>query len=263
MKKIVWGEKRYYSSLKDDTFMHTKVKKQTQITANYRYLPRSFFVRAMRFLFYYLIALPVCWIITKFKCGVKVKGKKNLRKIKGGALLIGNHCNTLDPMLATVNVAAPKRNYFVANKDAVQVVVGKYFTKALGALPLPDETRGLRNLSNAVVTLLKRGNTVTIYPEAAIWPYSTKLRPFTPASFHYAIKADVPVVPFAVTYRYAKHRPLKKKPKVNITILEPIYANKELDIVRQKKDLCERTEKAIKEVVESKDNVTFIEYLPM
>lgn len=262
MKKVIWGEKRYYSSLKENSFMHTKLGKHVAIPNDYKYIPRSFFVRAVHFLFYYLIAVPVCWLCAKIACSIKVKGRKNLKKINGGAVLIGNHSHPLDCMFASVFAAFPKRNYFVANKEAVEVAGGRFFTKALGALPLPDELKGLANLSDAVNALLRKGNCVTIYPEAAIWPYSTFLRPFPAACFRYAIQADVPVVPFAVTYRYARRRPLRKKPKVTMTILPPIYANKALAPAEQKKDLCARTETALKQIVESEDNVTFVQYLP-
>ena len=261
--KLNWGEKRYYSSLKDDSFMHTKVLKKKNIKNNYRYLPRKLIVRGLRWVFYYFFAAPICFLITKINCGVKVKGRENLKKFKGGAILIGNHSHVLDCMLASVYVGFPRRNYFVSNKDAVQVAVGRYFTKALGVLPLPDEQKGLINLANAINILLKKGNTVTIYPEASIWPYSTFLRPLPPATFHYAVKSDVPVVPFAVTYRYAKFRPKAKKPKVNITILEPIYPNHELSIVERKQDLCNKTTQALKNVIETEDNVKLFEYVQL
>lgn len=237
MKKVKWGKKRYYTDFKDDSFMKTIVLKEKKIKNDYKYIPKSFTIRLLRNLFYYLIAAPILWIFGKIKYRIKVVGKKNLKKVKGGAILIGNHSNAADGVFASVFVAFPKKNYFITNKDAVQVILGKYFTKALGALPLPDEPRGLVNLSNAVETLVKKGNYVTIYPEATIWPYYTKLRPLAPATFHYAIKSEVPVVPFAVTYRYAKGKNyLKKKPRVNITILEPIYPDKNLSGIEAKRD---------------------------
>ncbi len=260
MKKVTWGEKKYYSDLTENSFMHTRIGKEKKIPNDYKYVPKSKLVKCLRFLFYYIVAVPVCWIYAKLTCSVKVKGKKNIKKLKGGAVLIGNHSHPLDCMFASVFVAAPKRNYIIANKEAVEVVGGRYFTKALGALPLPDNMKGLANLSDAVTTLLKQGNNVTIFPEAAIWPYSTFLRPFPSANFHYAAVANVPIVPFAVTYRYAKHRPLRKKPKVNVTISEPIYADKTLALPAQKKDLATRTFNAVNQIV-SRDNVSFVEYV--
>jgi len=264
MKKIKWGEKRYYTDFKDNSYMNTKVLKEKKIRNDYKYLPRSILVKVLRFLFYYFMAAPILYFVAKIKYGVKVNGRKNLKKVKGGAILIGNHTNPFDCAFASVFVGLPKRNYFICNKDAVQVVIGKYFTKALGALPLPDEPKGLINLSNAVDSLVKKGNYVTIYPETCIWPYYTKLRPLASANFHYAVKSEVPIIPFAVTYRYARGKNyLRKKPKVNISICEPIYPNKELRAIEAKQDLADKTTQVLKSVIEIEDNVALYEYLPI
>ena len=263
-KQLNWGEKRYYSSYKDDSFMNTPIAKEKQIKDNYKYLPRrGLIVNFLKFFFYYFIAIPVLWLFLKLKFGVKVKGKKNLKKIKGGYILIGNHSSVADPCIASVMVAWPKKNFIVANKDAVEVPVGRFFTTTLGALPLPDQPKGLANLSNAIGKILKKGRCVTIYPEAAIWPYYTGLRPLPSASFHYAVKNNAPVVPFAVTYRYAKGKNyLKKKPKINVTILEPVYPNKDLSPLECKNDMAKRTEDALRKVIETSDNVMLYDYVP-
>ena len=161
-------------------------------------------------------------------------------------------------------VASPKRNYVISNKDAVSVRVARLFTKALGALPLPDEPKGLLNLSKTIDTLVKKGRTVTIYPEASIWHYCTFLRPLPSASFHYAVKSGVPIVPFAVTYRYAKGKnSLNKKPKVNITILKPVYPNLSLLPKEAKVELAQKVTRALKSVIEREGNVEYYKYLPI
>lgn len=260
-KKIVWGEKRYYTDYKDNSFMKTIVFREKKIKNSYKYVP-SAIVRFFQNLFYYLIAIPILWIILKAKQGVKVYGRKNIRKLKGGAILIGNHTHAMDGCFASVMVAFPKRNYIITKKDAVEVVFAKYFTKGLGALPLPDEPKGLANLSSAIDFYVKHGKTVTIFPEACVWPYYNKLRPLAPANFHYAVKSNVPVVPFCITYRYAKGKNyLSKKPKVNITILEPIYPDVSLSPADAKAKLAAQTEEAMRKVIDSEENVAFYEYI--
>lgn len=264
MAKIKWGEKKYYNNFKDDSFMNTIVFKEKKIPNDYKYIPKSFIVKIWRFLLYYLIAVPILFFIGKIKYGVKVKGRKNLKKIKGGAFIIGNHSHPFDCAFTSVFTAFSKRNYFIANKDAVQVVFGKYFTKSLGALPLPDDQKGLLNLSKAVEMLVKNGNFVTIYPEATIWPYYTRLRPLDPANFHYAVKSNKPILPVAVTYRYSKGKNyLNKKPKVNITICEPIYPQVGVTPIENKKYLADKTTEVLKAVIERIDNVSLYEYLPV
>jgi len=260
-KNIVWGEKKYYSDYKDNHFMKTIIFREKKIKNNYNYVP-NWFVRFFRNLFYYLFAYPILWIFMKCKLGVKVTGRKNIKKVKGGAILIGNHTHAADGCLASVYVAFPKRNYIITKKDAVEVIFAKHITKTLGALPLPDEPKGLANLSKSIDFYLKRGNTVTIFPEACCWPNYTKLRPLAPANFHYAVKSNVPIIPFCVTYRYAKGKNyLKKKPKINLTILEPIYPDTTLSPQEAKNLLAKQTEDAMRKVIETKDNVAFYDYV--
>lgn len=260
-RTLEWGKIRYAESFKDDSFMHTETSRNLTISSDYEYVYKNPVKRFFSDAFYYVIAVPFLSLLLKIKLGIKVKGRKNLKKLKSGAIIIGNHSQPLDCLISAFS-AFPKRNYIVSNKDAVNVKgLGKYFTKALGALPLPDENRGLVNLSNAIDQLVKKGKTVTIYPEAAIWPYHTKLRPLEAANFHYAVKSSVPVVPVCVTYRYAKGRNyLRKKPKVNVTISEPIYPDVSLAVKDAKTDLRDRTEAAMKAVIETPDNVALYEY---
>lgn len=260
-KKNVYGKKMYYTDYKNNHFTKSIILREKKIKNNYKYVP-NIFVRFFRDLFYYVIAVPLVWLMLKFKFGVRVKGRKNLRKVKGGAVLIGNHTHAMDGCIASVAVAFPKRNYIITLKDAVEVVVAKHFTKALGAMPLPDNAKGLANLSNSVDFYLKRGNTVTIFPEACIWPYYTKLRPLAPANFHYAVKSNKPVVPFCITYRYAKGKNnLSKKPKINVTILEPIYPDTTVSQVEAKNKLAKQTEDAMRKVIETPDNIAFYDYV--
>ena len=67
---------------------------------------------------------------------------------------------------------------------------------------------------------------MTIYPEAHIWPYYTKIRPFEAVSFKYPVALDVPV--YALTNTY--HQRKKGSDRVNIiTYIDgPFYPDKSL-----------------------------------
>lgn len=224
-------------------------------------LTKNPFKRVAYWIVNYVFALPILSLMLKFKHGVKVYGKQNLRKIKGGVILIGNHTQSLDCAICSISVAFPKRNYIICNKEAVEVPVGRFFTKALGALPLPDDLKGLSNLSKTIDTLVKNGKAVTIFPEATIWHYHAKLRPLDSANFHYAVKSNVPIVPFCVTYRYAKGKNyLNKKPKINVTVLPPIYPDTSLKPSEAKVKLRDQTEEAMRAVIETPENVALYKY---
>ena len=70
----------------------------------------------------------------------------------------------------------------------------------LGAIPIPDNKEAMKNFLNTIKLRIKKENSITIFPEAHIWPYYTKIRPFKNVSFKYPVQLDVPA--FCVTNTY-------------------------------------------------------------
>ena len=86
----------------------------------------------------------------------------------------------------------------------------------------------MKKFLNTIEEKIKKGYSITIYPEAHIWPYYTGVRPFKDSSFYYPVKFDAPVVAFFTAY--SKPTGLfKKLKKANITVYvsEPFYIDKE------------------------------------
>lgn len=65
---------------------------------------------------------------------------------------------------------------------------------------------------------------VHFYPEAALWPYHTKIRNFKNGAFDFAVDNKVPIVPMVFKFREPKgiRKIFKKKQDVTLTILKPI-----------------------------------------
>ncbi len=61
---------------------------------------------------------------------------------------------------------------------------------------------------------------IAIYPEAHIWPYYTKIRPFDEKSFRYPVDFDKPVFSFTNTYQKRK---FSKKPKMVTYVDGPFF----------------------------------------
>ena len=74
-----------------------------------------------------------------------------------------------------------------------------------------------------------------IYPEAHIWPYYTKIRPFKNVSFAYPVNLEKPV--YCMTNTYQSYGKKKDKIKIINYIDGPFYANKELSTKEQKRKL--------------------------
>ena len=90
----------------------------------------------------------------------------------------------------------------------------------------------LLTIFNAIDQIVADKKTILIYPEAHIWPYYTKIRPFPSTSFRYPIKFNVPSFSITTTYqkvgkrkpnKYLTQKLLKNIDICNINILKVIY----------------------------------------
>ena len=95
-----------------------------------------------------------------------------------------------------------------------------------------------------------------IYPEAHIWPYYTKIRPFTDMSFRYPVQFDLPVFCFTDTYQ---KRRFGSKPKIVTYVDGPFYADKSLSSKEQRKELRDKVYNTMVERAK-KSNVEMIHY---
>jgi len=104
----------------------------------------------------------------------------------------------------------------------------------LGAVPVPTGQAGMKNFINAVKRHSGKNHVIVIYPEAHIWPYYTKIRPFGDASFHYPAELQKPVFTFTTVY---KKRLFFKFPKTTVYIDGPFFANSANNLKQRKKEL--------------------------
>jgi hypothetical protein len=240
--KPVYGQKLYYYDERNDDFTDFKAELVRPVDKTYRYENRNPVARFFAFLLYYVIAVPVLWLLCKLFYGVKVEGKRKLRRLKGGCVIYSNHVLALDCAFSIVMVAAPRRCCIVCNPDAVHMPVVRHIVRMLGALPVPDDVGAFKNFSRTVDDKLKKGGTLVVMPEAHIWPYYTGIRDFPATSFTYAAKNGVPAVPVCVTFRKPKG-PFKKfmRPRVTVKVGDPVYAEKGMPIKRAAKALRDET----------------------
>ena len=70
----------------------------------------------------------------------------------------------------------------------------------------------MKNFLESIKKKIRKSHAITIYPEAHIWPYYTKIRPFKSVSFKYPIELGVPS--FCITNTYQRYG--KNKDKIQI-----------------------------------------------
>jgi len=260
MKKIEYGNKRYYQDELNDDFAGTHITPD-KIPNNYRYLHTNIFFRLWSFTLYYFIAVPILRLIGRFMLNIHVHGKKNLMKIKTGAIVYANHCHNFDGTNMAAFTCVPRRTYVISSPDAVSIPFVRHITVALGALPLPSELKGYENFLTAIDVLLKRKKIIGICPEAHIWPYYTGIRNFPATSFIYAARFHVPAVPAVATFRKPKGL-LKdyRKPRMDIHIGAPIYPDPALTNKENAKIMRDNTYAFMKSYADRPDNVALYDY---
>ena len=127
----------------------------------------------------------------------------------------------------------------------------------LGAIPVPGDKVSMRNFLEIIKKHIKKGHSITIYPEAHIWPYYTKIRPFKSVSFAYPVDLKKPV--FCMTNTYQAYGKNNDKIKIVTYIDGPFFVNEDLPKKEQKQELRDRVYNCM--VERSKNsNIEYIKY---
>ncbi len=227
----------YFTDELNDEFSTAQIKPRI-IDGSYIYCHNSLFKRFTRLFWYRAVATPVTFLYVKLFMHRKVFGKEKLKPfLKKGYFMYGNHTHDIGDAMTPTTLNFPQQNYCIVHANNVSMPILGKLTPSFGAIPLPDDKEAYKNFIQAIERRIKEGHTVVIYPEAHIWPYYTKIRPFSDVSFQYAVKLDVPVFCFTNTYQKRK---FSKKPKTVTYIDGPFFVNNELSLRERRKDLRDR-----------------------
>ena len=230
-------EKIYeYKDELNDEFSQAEITPR-KIDENYKYIHKNPFWLILAFLFN-IIVFPVKIIYPKIKFRIKYIGKEKLKKYKKtGYFVYVNHTQVFADTFIPSNPIWPKKNYIIVNPENVSMPFIGNGIQMLGAIPVPGDKKAMKNFLNQIEVVIKKKQAITIYPEAHIWPYYTKIRNFKSVSFKYPVELDVPA--FCMTNTYIRRG---KTDKVNIVtyIDGPFFPNKDLTKQEQKQDLRNR-----------------------
>lgn len=247
----------YYSDEINDDFALPEGKSfnQKTIPSNYKYVHKNPIWHVFAFFFYRVVATTIAFLYCYIGKGLRVKNRKALKKLKGGFFFYGNHTSAAADAFVPSLLCFPKKNYVLANADVVSIPFVRLMTPMMGALPLPSTMGGMKNLITSMKTLTEK-HTITIYPEAHIWPYYNDIRPFVDTSFNYPMKFNVPAVPFVTTFR--KRKILRfLKPFITVTVGDPIYPSE----VKDKTEMRNLCYEFMKETVEKEHSYACINYV--
>ncbi len=187
--------------------------------------PAGYAGRVYRWLsnaFWYVIAMPLLFLLTRVIIGGRVEGKKRLPRV-GGALTVCNHVHPLDsPLIATAFF--PRRLVFTALPENLENRLYGGLVRILGGVSVPPTVGGLPRFFSEMELLLARGRIVHFFPEGELKPYDRSLRDFKRGAFHLAAQARVPVVPLSIRFTppAGVGRLFRRKPTMVLVIGEPI-----------------------------------------
>ncbi len=214
----------YYEDELSDDFAKT-VKKIKPIPKSYKYVSKNIFFRLFAFFIYRLIVRPIAWLYVKIKLRQRFKNKRVIKGIKGGFFIYANHSLVVGDAFVPNALMLRRKNYIIVGAEAASLTSILPLLNALGMIPIgQDKAQAVEQL-RCVRTRISQGHTVTVYPEAHIWPYHTDIRPFKSDSFMYSAIVHAPVV--CMTNCFQKKR-IGKKPKVVTYLDGPFYPRAEL-----------------------------------
>lgn len=232
----------YYSDELNDDFAGSNVK-AIKIDENYEYTPQNIFWKIASWFVYRVIALPISFVYLKLKFGYKVENRDALKLYKNdGYYMYINHTQNIADVLWPTFANFPKRAYIVANPDNVSLPILKYVTKMLGAIPIPGNIESGKNFIKAINKRINEKSVIAIYPEAHVWKYYTKIRPFKDSSFKYPAQKNIPVYSLTITYQKWGNR---KRPKIVAYVDGPFTVDESMSIAERKLFLRNQVYKAM------------------
>ena len=144
-----------------------------------------------------VLGYPLQLLFFKRKTYYENDKKVSLRK--GGKLIISNHYNMFDYVVACF-VVFPRKLWAVASEMPFKSAIARFGMKFFGTVQANRETRNM-SFINESAKLLKKGYLVQIFPEGRNTPDGT-LQPFHRSYVLIAHRANQPIVPVISDGRY-------------------------------------------------------------
>jgi len=216
---------------------------------NYQYIHADRLFKIFELVFYYVIMIPVVYALEKVYCHQKFVNRSKLKQArKDGCFLISNHTQVQSDAYIGPLATFPKKCFIISNPNVLSIPGLRLGMQAYGVIPLGSNLDEKKKFLHCVESRITDGNAVIVYPEAHVWPYYTKIRPFDYQAFVYLAKTQKPM--FVLTNCYKK-RKFFKQPQIVTYIDGPFYPSSDLNAIDTAKELrdiayetmCKRADK--------------------
>ena len=246
-----------YSDPLNDDFAGTDIKTRT-IPPDFPFVDDRPLYKLAAAVVYEGFVRPLITVYIRLRYRQRFVGLEKLRSHRGGAFVFANHTMMTGDAFIPNIMDYRRKNYIVTGPDAVSIKGVSTLVRMLGAIPLASTAKGSANFFSALERRYREGATVTIYPEAHIWPYYTGVRPFRATSFRYPARLGAPV--FCLTNVFHKKR-LSRIPRVESFIDGPFFPDPELPERQAAQELRDRVYGTMTERAKLSD-YEYIRYLP-
>ncbi len=216
----------YYKDEQNDDFSGFNVKFRP-LGEGYRYIRSSRVFRLFEFVFYYIVMIPVVFMLQKVYCHQKFANRKVLRKAKKeGCFLVSNHTQVQSDSYIGPLATFPKKCFIISNPDVLSIRGMRLGMQAYGVIPLGSNLEEKKSFLHCVEKRMAEKKAVIVYPEAHVWPYYTKIREFDSQPFLYLSRPNKPM--FVLTNCYRKRR-FFKRPQIVTYADGPFYPDPALN----------------------------------
>ena len=232
-----------------------------EIPADFPFAVTNIFWRILEFIVYWIIGIPIIFLIGKIGFGLRIRNRKVLKKLKGtGFYLYANHTQEMMDAYSPHLAMFPRHDHIIVSPPAVSLPFVRKIVQFLGGIPIPSTAKGFPRFLGALSLRIREKRVITIYPEAHIWPWYTGIRPFPATSFAYPVRDNVPVLAMVTTYR---ERKIFKKlwPCITLTLSEPFFPDPAKDQRSAKQDLRDKVYDFMCREVSRPDNYVYVEYV--
>ena len=253
MSKII-----YYEDELNDEFSKSSIEPRI-IDEKYKYVHKNPLWNLCSFVLQNILSVPIKILYAKIKFRIKYIGKEKIKPYKNeGYFIYGNHTQPFADTFIPSIPMYPKRNFLIVNPVNISLKGTGTLVEMLGAMPIPSNKSAMKNFLNAIKQKTNKGYAITIYPEAHIWPYYTKIRPFKDVSFKYPVQLEKPA--FCITNTYQSYGRNNQKIKIVSYIDGPFFPSKELTLKEQQKELRNKIYNCMDERSKN-SNIEHIKYI--
>lgn len=231
----------YYTKLTDDVVQSQQ--QDYQLPDNYQILPNGRFNQSWNW-FARKLAAGFGWVYSRLFMRVTVVGKEKLTAVGGqGYFVYANHTQPLGDVFTPLTIFPPEKFYAIANQANWGIpFIGKALVR-YGGLPVGKNLRQSVKLVKAIKqVVIKQQGVVMVYPEAHVWPYYTKIRPFPVTSFHFPAELKAPVFTLTTTYRQPT---FGKRPRTVMYLDGPYYPDETLALKQAQEKLHQEVQQVL------------------